>query len=153
MFPIEHLHPMLLHFPIVLAVVLLVVDAVALSRGIPLDGRATYASFSFWIAIAAGAFALVTMSAGDMALEVALSRGVPEAVLETHEGLGSTTALIMAAWAVIRFLLRWRDVPLEGGRKTGIVLVEAVIVVLILATAWFGGNLVYGHGVNVMPGA
>ncbi len=150
MFPIEHLHPMILHFPIVLAFLLIMLDGYALARGIPLDGRGAYATFSLVTAVLAGISALVTMMAGDMALDVALSRGVPETLLETHEGLGTTTAIVLAAWAALRVLARWRNIPLGGQRKSGIVVAELAIAGLISVTAFYGGALVYQHGVNVI---
>jgi len=151
MIPAEHLHPMILHFPIVLAFLLLAIDAIALWRGISLDGKGTYAGFSLATATLAGVTAILTMMAGDMALEIAAARGIPDALTETHEGLGSTTAVLIAIWAALRLLARWRGFSLDGGRKLVVVAVEAILVVLIIATAWFGGALVYQHGVNVAP--
>ncbi len=147
--PLEQFHPMLLHFPIVLIMVALVIDALAFARGVPLGGSGTYARFSLAIVIAAGVAALATAMMGDVALDIAKDRGVSEAILEGHEELGMTTAWLLAGWAVLRGLAAWRRIPLAGGRVAGIVAVELVLVGLIIATAWMGGNLVYDHGVNV----
>lgn len=149
---LQHIHPMLVHFPIVLAILLVGIDAVALWRDVPLDGRGTYAGFSLTTALLAGISALVAMGFGDLAMEYAVAHGVPEGLMETHEGLGTTTALLLGAWAVLRLFAWWRRMPLGGGRKVGVVAVDAALVLLILVTAWYGGSLVFEHGVNVVTG-
>lgn len=149
MIPIEQFHPILLHFPIVLIMLALAIDGVALARGIPLSGRGTYANFSLAIVVLAGLAALATAVMGDVALEIAVDRGVPPALLESHEGLGTATAWLLAGWAALRALAFWRQVPLSGARAGGVVLVELALVGLIVATAYLGGSLVYEHGVNV----
>lgn len=153
MFSIEHLHPMIVHFPIVLAILLVAIDAVALARDIPLDGTATYANFSLATALLAGLGGIAAAVLGDMAYDVALEHGVPVALLESHEGLGTTTGIVLAVWAGLRLIARWRGMAIAGGRKTLLVTAEAAIVALVLATAYLGGNLVYDHGVAVALGS
>lgn len=151
--PIELIHPMLLHFPIVLIMLVTAVDALALVRGIPLGGppanSGTYAGFSLAIILLAGLFAVATAAFGDIALDIALDRNVPAALLESHEELGSTTAWLIAGWAVLRGIAWWRGIAITSARTGAVVLVELVLCGLILGTAWLGGVLVYEHGVNV----
>lgn len=153
MIPLEHLHPMILHFPIVLILLLLAVDATALLRGVALSGTGCYAIASTGLAVLAGVSAAVTAMLGDMAAEIAVARGVPAALIETHEDIGSNTAIALGVWALLRALLWWRDIDLSGKRVLGVVGVEAVLCGMILVTAYFGGQLVYDHGVNVMHAA
>ncbi len=150
---VEQFHPMILHFPIVLITVLAAVDLAALWLKIPLGGRDTYASVATAIAVATGGFALLAAVLGDTALDIAVSRGVSPSLFETHEGLGSLAAVLFGVWAVIRAFFWWKKIPLEGGRKTLVVLVDIVLVLLIVLVAYYGGQLVYEHGVNVMPKA
>jgi len=150
---VEQFHPMILHFPIVLITVLAAVDLAALWLKIPLGGRDTYASVATAIAVATGGFALLAAVLGDTALDIAVSRGVSPSLFETHEGLGSLAAILFGVWAVIRAFFWWKKIPLEGGRKALVVLVDILLVLLIVLVAYYGGQLVYEHGVNVMPKA
>ncbi|MEJ2022289.1 MAG: hypothetical protein P8X43_09705 [Maritimibacter sp.] len=145
---LAHIHPMILHFPIVLAYLLVMIDAIALWRGISLTSG-TYAKFSLATAVLAGLSASLTAMFGDLALDIALENGVPDAVMEMHEGLGAVTATGLAIWAGLRLLVSWRQLALEGSRKGIVVLVELAFVVLITFTAYHGGNLVYDQAVNV----
>ncbi len=82
-------------------------------------------------------------------MDVALGKGVPEALIETHETLGTTTAICIGIWALIRAYCWWRRIEITGGRVLGVAVVDAAIFGVVLATAWAGGDLVYEHGVNV----
>jgi len=153
MVPLEHLHPMVLHFPIVLVVLLILSDATALVRGVPLSGRGVYAIVSASLAALAGLSVAATAMLGDIAAEIAIDRGVADALIEPHEELGSTTAIVLGAWALVRVLLWWRGTELSGKRVLGVVGADLVICAMVLATAYLGGQLVYQHGVNVLTTA
>lgn len=149
MLPFEQFHPILLHFPIVLIVLAAGIDIVAYLRGVPLHGPGTYANFSLATVVLAGVLAVVTAMLGDLALEIAVDRGTSPGLLEGHEELGMITAWLIAGWAALRLLARWRALPVEASRVAAVAAVEVVLVGLILATAYLGGSLVYEHGVNV----
>lgn len=144
------IHPMIVHFPIVLIVLLMLADGVALMRGIPLSGRGGYASVSAAVAVLAGISAVVTAVFGSIAAQIAMSRGIPESVIETHETLGTTTAIAIGSWALIRAAFWWRGTEIAGRRVLGVAAVDLAIFAIVTATAYFGGQLVYDHGVNVM---
>ncbi|MGB8622916.1 MAG: DUF2231 domain-containing protein [Paracoccaceae bacterium] len=147
------IHPILVHFPIVLIVLLAAMDAVAWLRGVALTGRGAYATMSAATAALAGIFAVLTYMFGDIAAEIAMSNGVPDAMIETHEGAGTTAAALLGIWALFRAYAWWRRVSLEGGRAAGVVAVETALFALVVVTAYFGGQLVYEHGVNVASAA
>jgi len=149
--PIEQIHPMLLHFPIVLIVILAVHDLFGLSRGLPLGGRGTYATVAVAIAVAAGASALLAATFGDIALETAVDRGFQDGLAEMHEGLGSTAAALFAIWAVLRAFVWWRSIEISGWKSSLVAVVDIALVLLVIVTAYFGGQLVYEYGVNVAP--
>jgi uncharacterized membrane protein len=153
MIPIEHLHPMIVHFPIVLIILLLVSDATALVRGVPLSGTGGYAVISAIFAVLAGVTAALSAVLGDAAAEIAVSRGVPAALIASHEDLGTNTAIALGGWALVRAFLWWRGTKLSATRVLGVVGVEAVLCGMVLVTAYFGGQLVYDHGVNVTVAA
>ncbi|WP_339645650.1 DUF2231 domain-containing protein [uncultured Porticoccus sp.] len=149
MLPIEQFHPLVVHFPIVFALLLAIFDAGASLRGAPIGGRAAVANVSTAIALCAGVFAAIAFVFGDLAFDVALGKGTPLAVLETHEELGKLTAAVLFAWAVVRSIIWWRNLTLSRNLSWVVVIIEFVVAGLIVATAYFGGQLVYEFGVGV----
>ena len=145
----QHIHPMLVHFPIVFFLTLAVFDIVAAWRGAALTGRSVVANVSAGLAFLAGAFAIVTYFFGDMALEIAESGGFHSQIAEIHEGLGTTTAIAFAVWALVRAFLWWRDIRVGATVAKAIVGLEVAGAALVVATAYYGGQLVYDLGVNV----
>jgi uncharacterized membrane protein len=149
MLSIQHIHPILIHFPIVFFITLAAVDLVASVRGKIISGRGALGSLSLGLALAAGAFAIAAYFFGDMALDVAESGGFHSDIAETHEALGEATAAAFAIWALIRLGLWWRDTRLAGAGAFIVSLVEVAGAALVVTTAYYGGQLVYDLGVNV----
>ena len=152
MIPIQHIHPMLIHFPIVFIVCLAAFDTVAVFAGYPVTGRTITGNISTTIAALAGAAAVVAMMFGDMALEFAEAKGFSSEIAEIHEGLGQATAISLAIWAVIRIFLWWRDRQIAGGVAYIFPLVSILGLIVVTATAFYGGQLVFDLGVNVPQG-
>jgi uncharacterized membrane protein len=148
--PIEQFHPMIVHFPIVLVLGLVAFDLVAGLRGVALSGRGCVANVSVTLAVLAGIAAIFAYVFGDIAFDVAVGRGVPEALLETHEDLGTITAITLVVWAILRGIAWLGRMELAGSRRNILLLIEVAIAALIITTAYFGGALVYEHGVNVL---
>jgi uncharacterized membrane protein len=153
MLPVGQLHPIAVHFPIVFFLTLAALDAVLLLRGAPVSGRSCAANVSVGLSVLAGLSAIATYVLGDMAYDVAAAAGVPAATLETHESIGTWTAVFIIAWMLLRGVAWWREWPLDGGRKLGLVAVEIAGSLLIIVAAYFGGQLVYELGVNVSRAA
>ncbi|MDQ7250971.1 DUF2231 domain-containing protein [Dongia sedimenti] len=153
MLSVQHIHPVLVHFPIVFFITLAVVDLVAAARGRVITGRGALGNLSVGLALAAGAFAVAAYFFGDMALEFAESGGFHSDIAETHEGLGETVAVAFAIWALIRLGLWWRDLRLAGSGAFVVALVEVAGAALVVVTAYYGGQLVYDLGVNVAHAA
>lgn len=149
MLPIEHIHPMIVHFPIVFGLSLAAFDLIARLRGNPIGGRGTMANISVSLALLAGISAMIAATFGDMSLGVALAKGGPVAALDFHDMLGSTTSTVLAVWAALRAAGWWFRVPLDGLRGAAVVAVELAFCALILATAFYGGQLVYEYGVAI----
>ena len=147
--PIEQIHPLVVHFPIVFALSLALFDAIAVRRGSAIGGRSAVANTSAGLAACAGVAAAVAFLFGDMALDVAVAKGTPLSVLETHEELGTATAIVLSIWGALRIALRWRGVELVRSRATAVVIVQIAIALLLVTTAYFGGQLVYEFGVGV----
>ena len=153
MLPIAHLHPIAVHFPIVFFLSLAAFDTISLIRGDAISGRTCAANVSAGLAVLAGLTAIVTFILGDLAYDEAISSGVAATQLETHEALGTWTAALIVAWALLRGYLWWRGSPMEGSGKKVAVAIEIAGAILIATTAYFGGQLVYELGVNVSRAA
>lgn len=149
MLSLEHIHPMLVHFPIVFFLTLAVVDTIATLRGAPVTGRTGLGHASTGLAVLAALFAIASFLFGDMALEFAESKGFASEVAELHEHLGMASAAAFTVWAVVRLVAWWRNASWRGGGAFGLVLVELAGAVLVMTTAYYGGQLVYDLGVNV----
>jgi uncharacterized membrane protein len=150
---IQHIHPMLVHFPIVLFLLLAGLDLIAAARGLNVAEKSVIGNISTAIAALAGSFALAAFYFGGLALTHAEDGGFSSPVAETHESLGEFTAIAFAVWAAVRVAMWLRGKPLPGAVKTAIPLVEIAGVFLVTATAYYGGQLVYDLGVNVARAA
>jgi uncharacterized membrane protein len=142
---------MIVHFPIVLALLALAFDLwwLIFRRGAetPLIRLRTGT-----VIMTLGALsAIVAATFGDMAYDIAISKGVAESMLETHQGLGVTTMIVFIVAALLRLFLWWRQMDQKPAGIALAILASTVVVVLVIVTAYFGGVLVYDHGVNVGP--
>ena len=147
---IELLHPMIVHFPIVFTLSLFLFDLLAVSRGWSMGRHSPAGVASLSLAIAGGATAALAYFLGDIAYEIAQTeQGVGESLLERHEEFGSITALLLVIWAVLRLALWWRDHGDGRAARLGGLAVEAVLAGLVMATAFYGGSLVFEHGIAV----
>lgn len=153
MLAVQHIHPILIHFPIVFFITLAAVDLIATLRGKATTGRGALGNFSTGMAVAAGVFAVAAYFFGDAALEFAEGGGFHSDIAEIHESLGMTTAAIFAVWGLIRLGLWWRDLRLSGTGALVVSLAELAGAALVVATAYYGGQLVYDLGVNVAHAA
>ena len=146
-----HIHPMIVHFPIVLIMTAFLFDAVRLMRGAPVSatGRGGIDTGTALAALA-GLAAVVAFVFGDLAYDIAMEKGFTEAQLEGHEGWGTMTTIVLVVIAVVRLVMWWRG--LNNGRIGSLLgtAMTAAGSVMVIATAYFGGQLVYELGVNVM---
>ena len=145
---LAHIHPALVHFPIVLVLLLLLSDLVIVVRR-ESNPRAAWPSASAILGGLATLAAILTYVFGDIAYDIALENGLPEADLETHEGWGTITAIVIAVLGLVRVVL-WLRNRAHGPRVRPLLLVaSAAASALVIVTAYFGGDLVYHLGVNV----
>jgi uncharacterized membrane protein len=151
MIDLPHVHPMLVHFPIVLFLLGAGLQLLVLGRGGDLAAHQCLANTAIAIIALAALSAIVAAIFGDIALDRALELGFPRAPLERHEDFGFTTMWSFIAYAVLYILAWWRRFSLAAGRGWVWFVVALAGVVLILATSYFGGELVYNVGVNVAP--
>jgi uncharacterized membrane protein len=151
MISIALIHPMLVHFPITFLITAVVLDIIVLLTKKDLAGRQGLPL------IALSALLLGTLSAGlaaifgDMALDKAVSLGFPIGPLEFHETLALIAIAVFSLYCLLRLWVLWRKYPLRG--RIGWISATPGMagVVLLIATAYYGGELVYHLGVNVAP--
>ena len=149
MISIALIHPMLVHFPIVLLITAVAMDIILLLIKKNLANRQCLPM------VALSALLLGTLSAGiaavfgDIALDKAISLGFPSGPLETHETLALITIAVFSLHCLLRLLVLWRRYSLQGFIGWVSAIPGMVGVVLLILTAYYGGELVYHFGVNV----
>ncbi len=149
MIPIQQIHPLAVHFPIVFFMSLAGLDLYARLKNVPLDGRGAISNLSAGLALLAGVSAIIAFLFGDMAMEMAEAAGASESQTGLHEMLGSVTGIVLAIWGAIRVFAWYRKIALNQAKTLAIVVIELLLAVLIITTAYYGGQLVYDYGINV----
>lgn len=133
-----HIHPFVIHFPIVLLTVGWALEFLAVWRERP-EWAGAAATWSLWI----GTFlAWAAVGAGLLAEEFAPHVPAAWETLAEHEALGFWTAGLFSGLSLWRW--RWSD---KGRRLFAGAWLLATAV--LLATAYHGGELVFHHGVGV----
>ncbi|HXZ96456.1 MAG TPA: DUF2231 domain-containing protein [Burkholderiales bacterium] len=146
-----HVHPILVHFPIVLFTVAVALDVFNLSVGRDLSERQCLPQVALGALFLGSLFAVAAAIVGDMALDKAIELGFPRAPLEEHEEFGLATMWIFAGITIVRVLAWWRQFSLKGWRGWVLAAVGIVGVAVLITAAYHGGELVYKIGVNVAP--
>lgn len=149
MIPLQHLHPMVVHFPIVLVYLVAGYELIATALGRTVTGRTASGNFSVGLLVLAAIAAVVAYYLGDFALSFAEAGGFESEIAETHETLGKYVAMSLVLWAAIRAVLWWRDVKISGPVAFVVPAVSLLGAGLVTWTAYYGGKLVFDLGVNV----
>ncbi len=137
------LHPMLVHFPIALLTTSVAFEALAMRW--PSERLRASSLDMLVVGVLAAVAAVVS---GHLAEEAVENRGIPEQVLEWHEGLGFATFWIFAGVLAMRVAMAWgllRDRPIWP------LLLGLVGIAVLLVAGYFGGELVYRFGAGVSP--
>jgi uncharacterized membrane protein len=149
MIPITEIHPMLVHFPIVLWVSAEFIAIIQLLRGADLGSRQHWPLTAFYALFGGTLFAVLASVFGDIALDHAIASGFREALLENHETYAISTLIIFSVHTLLRLLAIWRGYSLTGLRGWLAELPGLAGIMLMVVTAYLGGELVYHLGVNV----
>lgn len=149
MISIALIHPMLVHFPIVLLLTATVMDITLLLLKKDLTSRQCLPMVALTALLLGTLAAGLAAIFGDIALDKAISLGFPSDPLETHETLALITIAVFSLHCLLRLLAVWRKYPLRGLSGWVSTLPGLAGVVLLIITAYFGGELVYHFGVNV----
>jgi len=140
---------MLVHFPIVLWICAEVMAVIILLRGGDLSARQHWPLTAFYALLGGTLFACLAAFFGDIALDHAVAAGFPTHPLEIHQTFALTTLSIFGLHTILRLLAIWRRYALTGLRGWLAELLGLIGIVLLMFTAYFGGELVYHLGVNV----
>jgi len=134
---IGYLHPMLVHFPIVLFITAFVFDWLFLRRKIdPHSYRSAH-----WLVIAGALIAIPTMITGLYAATMSDLAGNPN--IPVHKFWGFITLSYSMLHAIFRgYILKTESV---SSRKL-VALISFINVVLIGLTAEYGGTITHGRG-------
>jgi len=151
MIDITHIHPMLVHFPIVLFLLAVAIDFWLLLKGGDLAAKTCLSTVGMSVLLLAAIAAIAAATFGDIALDKAVELGFDKAPLEQHEELGLTTLWILLGLSLWQGFARWRGLRLDGGRGWVFFAVSLLGVSTLLTAAYLGGELVYSLGVNVAP--
>lgn len=150
MLNIAHIHPMLVHFPIALLPTAIAVQLLALVKGQRLFEHKCLPAAGLAMIVLAAVAAVIGAVFGDIALDAAIESGVPMISLEEHEDLGQLSAMLLLSLSVVE---AWFYRKHNTSLRTSWFMWGAglMILLIVLTTAWLGGQLVYSMGVNVTP--
>lgn len=151
MINLEHIHPMLVHFPITLLLLAVLIDFLVLIRKQNLAASGCLSTSGFYVLLLAAVGAIAAASFGDIALDRAVELGFDKSPLEEHEELGLAALWIMLGLAGWQLVARWRKMPLYGTAGWVFFALALIGSGVLLAAAYHGGELVYALGVNVAP--
>ena len=146
---LEHIHPIVVHFPIVLLLMAVALDGLNVIKRHDLAGETALACAGQLALYSGAAAALVAVGFGYLAQGIAIDHGFDDSLIEDHEGLAVTTTVLFMALAFGRAVAVKLKYSLAGVRGWIAAALTAVAVVVLLAAAYHGGELVYNHGVNV----
>ena len=142
------LHPLIVHFPIAGLIMAALLDLGAL-----LVRRPDLSAAALYVQAIAAAGAVAAYLSGDAAEEHAehALEGAPlaHAVLERHEDLAKIVMVAAVAVVVARGVLTYKAWADGAGAKAAVAALSLGLALAVGATGYFGGQLVYEHGVGV----
>ena len=144
---LPNIHPLVVHFPIVLLPLALLLDLVALATHRAELHRV--ARWTLWLGTVAAAAAVLSGHEGEEVVESFLSDEA-HAALSRHEDLGFITLGIAGAASLWRLLVR---APFPTRVRLAYLALAIASVATLVMGADLGGHLVYQHGVGVRAGA
>ena len=135
------LHPFVVHFPVALLVVSLAFELAGIYTK-----REDFSRTAWRVQILGTAGALTAVATGLLAQSRQTFAGEAREILESHQQIAFAIA------ALFVFLLLWRisaNGRVPSSRRMMYMLLFAAGVLLLLAGAWYGGELVYRYGAGV----
>ena len=138
---LQNLHPLFVHFPIVLLTMFFVIDLLAtLIKKIQLHTVAD------WFLYSGTVFAGITIATGLMAASSIPHGDNVHEIMETHEHLGITIFSLASGLSIWRFFAKS---VLHGAANAVFLFLAGLLSIFILFAADLGGLMVYKYGVAV----
>lgn len=135
------IHPAIVHFPIALVVCAFVADVIAFRTG-----STFWRAVGFWSWLAAAVTAALAVVAGYYDMNRAALGEEAESLVHLHLRIGWTLLVAL----VLLALWRWRIEARAARRPSALYLLAALLAVGLMAfQGWYGGEMVYSHGVAV----
>lgn len=141
---IPNWHPIFVHFTVGLLLSAAVFFFLA-RFGVPAHWRDQWTVAAYWMLFAGAAITVVTVAAGWYAFNTVKHDDAAHKVMVEHRNWAIPTFfyfLAIAIWA-------WRSLKKAKTPSTPFLFAMVLGSGLLLATAWHGGELVFGHGLGV----
>jgi len=143
-----NLHPLVIHFPIVLVLLALLADAIGVIRPSPSLAATAVAVY----ALAALSALVALLTGGDASREVFIP-GMAHPMVEDHRHWAFATTFALIAVAVVRGVIQAVGRQPGGrGRRIVLLAITIALAVLVEQTAERGARLVYEEGIGVVAG-
>jgi len=133
-----HFHPMLVHFPIALVMFGFIADAASLF----FKKEACLSKMGFYLLIIGTLSAIAAWLTG--VLFTAEMSGAAGDIKETHELFALSTVVVLTITSVFRIYLKAKKKE-TSKLKWGAFVLYAIAAILVSATGFFGGTLVYSY--------
>ena len=144
-----HIHPMLVHFPIVFFITATVIFFLLVLKSANLTARECL-PLTGGVALVIGLLmSYLAAFFGDIALDAAVAKGFAAGPLERHEDMAMVTLVFFTLLALGLIGAFWKKISLTGSRAWYFFGAAAFGIIPLIITAYFGGELVYHIGVNV----
>jgi uncharacterized membrane protein len=139
----QHIHPMIVHFPIALLIVGLLADAAGL-----ISKKDFFSKAGFYLLILGTLGVVAAYFSGNLAGDGVTEAGSLKQALESHEEAAELSIWLMSAAALVR--IAFVAVKKYSGSLKWIAFALFLIGVLSIArTGYYGGELVYKHAAGV----
>lgn len=144
-----NVHPLLIHFPIVLVLLAVPLDLAHLFR----PRARTLSTVAMWLYVLAAVAALSAYLSGRIAADSVFTPGMAHSMVEGHENWATLTAAWISGVAVVRVGARITRRGEGAAARVLFVALGIAAAILVQQTAERGARLVFEQGVGVIPGA
>ena len=139
----QHIHPMIVHFPIALLIIGLLADAAGLFLK-----KEFFSKAGFYLLILGTIGLIAAYISGNLAGEGVTEAGFLKQALETHEEAAELSVWLMAFAALVRIAFVAVK-KYSGVLKWSAFALFLIGVLSIARTGYYGGELVYKHAAGV----
>lgn len=141
---LETIHPMIVHFPIVL-----IIGSLAAYAAYAATRREFFALAGAWTVPLGAVASAAAVIAGKVAEAHASHNAEAHVILERlHKPLGYTVLVLTAVLTIWGFVSRWK---FQGANLAAFLCALILTTILTAATGHYGATMVYEHGMGVNP--